>query len=266
MRVGNVGKRRGGAAGVAGFTITELLVVMAIIGVLAAIVFPVVIKTKESARTTECLSNMRQLGLGLLVYLDENDARFPSAVPWGSPGYWAQPEQGSQKTVQELLIPYVPNGMHLGKDGLYTKPGVFCCPSDVGVPTGKPVNGVPPNEPIWKYTGCSYEYYAANQVDWQVEDFEQPKDWTGLSPEVMSSHRVKRIGAPLNSIRSQTRKAVLGDAYYWHMGDQVPDGRLAYRNTLFADGHAARVNGVDHEDARLQPLTPWHHLSEVPEQ
>jgi len=264
MRVGSVGKRKGGAVG---FTITELLVVMAIIGVLAAIVFPVVIKTKESARTTECLSNMRQLGLGLTIYLDENSDRFPSAVPWGSPSYWAQSEQGSQKTIQELLVPYVHNGMHPEKDGLYTKPGVFGCPSDVGVPTDKPVNGVPPNEPIWKHTGCSYEYYAANQVDWQVVNTEQSVSWTGLSPEVMSSpHRAKRIGAPLNSIRIQTRKAVLGDMWYWHMGDQVPDGRLAYRNTLFADGHAARVNGVDHEDARLQQLRPWHTLSEVPEQ
>jgi len=266
MRVGSVGNRRGGAAGVAGFTITELLVVMAIIGVLAAIVFPVVIKTKESARTTECLSNMRQLGTGLSLYLGNYSDRFPSAVPWGSKIYWKQPYQGSQKTIQELLYPYVRNGMHLEKDGLYTRPGVFGCPSDVGVPTGKPVNCVPPNQPIWKYTGCSYEYYAANQVDWQIKDTERPKDWTGLSPEVVSSHGVKRIGAPFNSILSTTRKAVMGDTWYWHMGDQVPDGRLAYRNTLFADGHAARVNGVDHEDARLQQLKHWHNLSEVHEQ
>ena len=264
------GKKREVVARAAGFTITELLVVMAIVGVLAAIVFPVVIKSKEGAKVTDCISNLKQLGGGLYLYLDDYNYRFPTAVSWGSPIYWAQPTNGSQKTIQELLCRYVRNGMRPIDGGLYGTPGVFYCPSDVGMPGKEDVCGVPPNKPIWKYTGCSYEYYAANQVNWVGYNPAKPeimdvKSWTGLSPEVAGSDGAKRIGAPFNSILYATRKAVMGDTWYWHMGDQVPDGRLAYRNTLFADGHAARVNGTDHEEARLQPLRPWHRLSEVAE-
>jgi prepilin-type N-terminal cleavage/methylation domain-containing protein/prepilin-type processing-associated H-X9-DG protein len=271
MRVESVGKKRKGVAAAAGFTITELLVVMAIIGVLAAIVFPVIIKSKESAKVAQCISNLKQLGGGLLLYIGDYDYRLPTAVSGGAPSYWSKPENGSQKTIQELLYKYVRNGMHPIGGGLYASPGVFYCPSDVGMPGKEYVNGVPPNKPIWRYTGCSYEYYASNQVDWTDYDPDKPgalqaMSWTGLSPEVVRGGKLRRIGAPLNSIFSTTRKAVMGDTWYWHMGDQVPDGRLAYRNTLFADGHAARVNGTDHEEARLQRLSPWHTLSEVPEE
>jgi len=269
MRVGSVGNRRESAAS-AGFTLVELLVVVGIIGVLAAIMFPVIMKAKESAKTTQCLSNMKQLGSGLTVYLDEYTSRFPAAASWGSPSYWAEPQHGSQKTIQELLNRYVRNGMRLGGDGLYEKPGVFGCPSDFGVPGDGPINGVPPDKPIWKYAGCSYEYYAGNQVDWVYYDSNrsrrtQIKAWTALAPEISGAAGIERIGAPLTHVVSQTRKAVLGDTWCWHMGDQIPDGRLAYRNTLFADGHADRVSGTYHEEARLQPLRPWHTLTEVDE-
>lgn len=261
MRVGSAGKRTG-TAGAAGFTITELLLVMAIIGVLAAIMFPVVIKAKEGAKTTQCLSNMKQLGGGLCMYLDDNSSRFPSAAPWGSPSYWAQGRHGSQKTLQELLGPYVRSRLERPQGGTYSSATVFCCPSDTGIPGSAAVNGVPAGKPIWKHAGCSYEYYAANQVDWHSRDL-AVMGWTALSPEVRSGGGVQRIGAPLGSIVNTTRKAVIGDLWYWHMGDRVPDGRLAYRNTLFADGHAQRVTGIDHEDARLQQLKRWHRYSEV---
>ena len=263
MRVGSAGNRREAASVVAGFTITELLVVMAVIGILAAIMFPVVIKAKEGAKTTQCLSNMKQLGGGLCMYLDDYASRFPAAVPWGSPTYWSK--LGNQRTIQELLHPYVRNGMDKATDGTYPRLSVFCCPSDAGVPGKESVNGVPAGEVVWKYAGCSYEYYAANQVDWQ-SNAQPVVVWTALAPEIDGSDGVQRVGAPLGNVVSVTRKAVMGDMWYWHMGDQVPDGRLAYRNTLFADGHAQRVTGTDHEDARLQQLKRWHSLSEVTEE
>lgn len=264
MRVGSYGKCREKADNTAGFTITELLVVMAIIGVLAAIMFPVVIKAKEGARTSECLANMKQLGSGLCMYLDDHSCRFPTAAPWGSPAYWAKSENGSQKTIQELLRPYVHNGMLMDSAGKYPRQSVFCCPSDTGMPVGESMYGVPARKCVWQSAGCSYEYYACDQVDWQSPTKDVAK-WTALSPEVDANGHIERIGAPLASIVNTTRKAVMGDLWYWHMGDRVPDGRLAYRNTLFADGHAQRVTGTAHEDARLVPLERWHSYSEVDE-
>jgi prepilin-type N-terminal cleavage/methylation domain-containing protein/prepilin-type processing-associated H-X9-DG protein len=60
-----------------GFTLIELLVVIAIIAILAAILFPVFARARESARKSSCLSNTRQIGLAALQYTQDNDERLP---------------------------------------------------------------------------------------------------------------------------------------------------------------------------------------------
>src|SRR5215212_3495027 len=66
-----------------GFTLIELLVVIAIIAILAAILFPVFAQARESARQTACLSNMKQIGSGMMMYLQDYDERLPAA-DWGN--------------------------------------------------------------------------------------------------------------------------------------------------------------------------------------
>lgn len=61
-----------------GFTLIELLVVIAIIAILAAILFPVFAKAREKARQTSCLSNVKQLALGMLMYAQDFDEIIPS--------------------------------------------------------------------------------------------------------------------------------------------------------------------------------------------
>jgi prepilin-type N-terminal cleavage/methylation domain-containing protein/prepilin-type processing-associated H-X9-DG protein len=60
-----------------GFTLIELLVVIAIIAILAAILFPVFAKVREKARQISCLSNEKQIGTGVMMYIQDNEETFP---------------------------------------------------------------------------------------------------------------------------------------------------------------------------------------------
>ncbi|MCD6052075.1 MAG: hypothetical protein K0Q55_3493 [Verrucomicrobia bacterium] len=62
----------------AAFTLVELLVVIAVIGILAAMLLPVIAKGKAGAMGTQCLSNLRQLGVGLQLCVDQNNQRMPT--------------------------------------------------------------------------------------------------------------------------------------------------------------------------------------------
>jgi prepilin-type N-terminal cleavage/methylation domain-containing protein/prepilin-type processing-associated H-X9-DG protein len=71
-----------------GFTLIELLVVIAIIAILASILFPVFARARENARRSACLSNLKQIGLGLMQYTQDYDEKYP-IQPNGQVPYYA---------------------------------------------------------------------------------------------------------------------------------------------------------------------------------
>ncbi len=105
-----------------GFTLIELLVVIAIIAILAAILFPVFGRARENARRSSCQSNMKQMGLGIVQYVQDYDEYYPTSAGAGT-GTWRQKIQPYLKSTQVLRCPSNPenNVNALGAPPLETK-------------------------------------------------------------------------------------------------------------------------------------------------
>ena len=93
---------------VKGFTLIELLVVVAIISILAAILFPVFARARENARRASCLSNLKQIGLGIMMYTQDYDEKYP----------FSYPSEAAERTKQtDHSMPGYKFTTNLGSDG-----------------------------------------------------------------------------------------------------------------------------------------------------
>jgi prepilin-type N-terminal cleavage/methylation domain-containing protein/prepilin-type processing-associated H-X9-DG protein len=106
-----------------GFTLIELLVVIAIIALLAAILFPVFARARENARRTSCLSNLKQLGLSIMQYTQDNDDAFPlPAVSLPTRGTGVTPPPGGEWSNGTWFWPQTTFAYHKSTQ-------IFACPS-----------------------------------------------------------------------------------------------------------------------------------------
>lgn len=117
------------------FTLIELLVVIAIIAILAAILFPVFAQAKEAAKKTQCLSNVKQITLGMMLYVGDYDDVLPRSAywDWDPVAGWATAAGGMHEWSQ-VILPYIKNGREqmLSYAGAAGGPGtIFACPSSV---------------------------------------------------------------------------------------------------------------------------------------
>jgi prepilin-type N-terminal cleavage/methylation domain-containing protein/prepilin-type processing-associated H-X9-DG protein len=128
------------------FTLIELLVVIAIIAILAAILFPVFATAREKARQISCASNLKQLGLGFIQYVQDYDEKFPCGIYDTSP--W---------------VIYLGNGW-AGAIYPYEKStGVYKCPDD-------------PTQPIPAGTGTNESYPVSYALNFNLTRGVQPPE------------------------------------------------------------------------------------------
>lgn len=218
------------------FTLIELLVVIAIIAILAALLFPVFSRAKETAKRTSCMSNVKQIGTATALYLSDHDGYYPQTRRTSQQpeiddidGSWEEPDLGS---IFVKLSRYI--GPLLTESSV-NKQRLFACPTD-GDPFGSACAVSNPDAPpVTSYLVNGFFVFGLNES--QVEK-------------------------PANTIyfaerRSQARDNVppyCDDTYrpWWNaQNSQAPEdemdslyGAIATRrhldlsNYTFADGHA----------------------------
>lgn len=220
-----------------GFTLIELLVVIAIIAILAAMIFPVFNEAKEKARSTQCLSNIKQIGSALLMYLEDSDGYYP-VVPIGEyffniPNselycghlYLSDSNREAMENIsfRSQLEPYTMNAK------------IFFCPSDNGKvdKTGTYTVGK-------RFSSYHYRHYIAVQIsiidelDLGRKAFKNwPAIWSESTIVYPSQTYIYHEVEPFHQRKERFRIGFRLDGY-----DIEMIGDNSRFNMVFADGHA----------------------------
>ena len=215
-----------------GFTLIELLVVIGILGLLAAILFPVFAQARAKARQTTCVSNLRQIGAATLIYAADYD----DLLPWaGDPtdlysGSWAgDPREAEVKTM--LPQPVALNPYLKAK-------GVWNCPADSGFEVTGPWEDI-----AFDTRPSSFEKYGSSYYSRSSFIFRRQPIST-MTAYAWRVYPPVQHGGPANI-------GFYFDATgAWH-GGKGDDRRY---NTAFLDGHAKNINRAEFETLWTQTL------------
>ena len=216
------------------FTLIELLVVIAIIAILAAILFPVFSQVRENARRTSCLSNCRQIGLGLTQYVQDADETFPMNIYLGGSG------PGTCVYLSQIAIsPYIKNMQ------------VYQCPSDpnpLDFPTAMSTIGMPP--PCAASPAISKVSYVPN---FALIDWGNPSNFFPPNPN-RAVKTLAQIDFPTDTSAFYDGAHTLPDAYFNIMDVPVQARHRGLANVTFVDGHAKTVRAAPWTDATGKQL------------
>ena len=199
------------------FTLIELLVVIAIIAILAAILFPVFARAREKARATRCLSNLKQLGNALRMYMDDYDGLYPWGVDiadknlpeiWASYPNW-QAQIAVMPLMHELVDPYVKNHE------------VWHCASDKGFDVLEDAGSLPlPAHPS-SYAALGSSYMYRTELTFLQATQENLADPVGVN-------------------------VMFDGSGTWHGGNNWGEFRW---NVLYGDGHVKTANRGQYDKA-----------------
>ena len=217
-----------------GFTLIELLVVIAIIAILAAILFPAFAKARESARRITCVSNLKQIGTGILQYTQEFDEKLPPSERGSNPA-----GVNGTRVWPQMLKSYV------------QETGVYKCPSNSGTNFLNSTGGVYLN------------HYQANGGGDEGNQRGHVGGTTGIARpmNVDGSATLSQITSPAQLILINEHRGTRGQS---EMEDPTanfrPQGHLGTTNFLFSDGHVKSMRPT----LTVQGTNMWHIDSATP--
>lgn len=187
------------------FTLVELLVVIAVIGILAAMLLPALSAVQEAAKRTQCSSNLRQLGVALIAYASTNDVLPPGSIAYYSKGSldfrrWSVHSKLLTYLEQSSIradIDYSQRPEWQGNTtATYQSVSIFLCPSDPKSSTGRKDDYIDLNG---NTVGSSIDFgtnYGAVMGDWYV--------WGGIGTNVSVLNVPPRSAFYVNSATRMT--------------------------------------------------------------
>lgn len=251
-----------------GFTLMELLLVLLIIGILTTVTALATRHVKNRSQDLTCVNNLRQIGMALKMYQDENHGRFPLRI--SIKGTTGTPPQTLETTSEWWFFDNalggkdpIPGSKHLPPAVSrplypYLKPSpVFHCPTDNGWETTK--SNISIRIPsLWDNSGCSYSYNAAGRVS-SLSELGTTKlaNKSGDNNENPSAY-VLLYEMPIRTLpgrplvvwhHSRRQASITLDEYF-------SNGRTLVSPFLFLDGHSA-VLTFDKQHLPVPPTLLW---------
>ena len=215
------------SVGAHAFTLIELLVVIAIIAILASMLLPTLARAKEKGRRVSCVSNVKQIAMAMMMYVDDHNGHYPPRMP--DPTSAAAFPCKPCRTIdwRQYAIPYLSAITNMTNSAS----SVYACPGDNGLPTditADPFNAESPR-PL-RFADFYGSSYCLNTVMTRLgreSSIPQPSD-TFFGAEIWSWHQP----LALQEFKNKSRKPI----------------RVAY----FCDGHAT----VTSEETIQQQCSP----------